>query len=92
MGAVVKMADRRKQSGPWAELGFETEREMLVHDLKTVTARIESPATQGSAISGLMNQKAALIKQIRDLDTPKDGKAGSTRATIELVPFDPDAI
>lgn len=92
MGAVVNMADHRKPTGPWSELGFESEREMLVHDLKVVVGRIESPATQGSAISGLMNQKAALVKQIRDLDSLKVTGSGSARASIELVPFDPDGI
>lgn len=54
---------------PWGALGFDSERDMLLDDLKTLDARIKSPATTATAVAALSKRKQELFEQIKMLDS-----------------------
>ncbi len=76
MGAVTNLDEYRKSTEPvidpatpWGALGFLTERDMLLDDLKTVQARIKSGKDTGTAIKALLVEKREIMSQLRDLDS-----------------------
>jgi len=70
MGNVVRM---KRKNGPvpvtpWGSLGFESKREMLLDDLKTLNKRIKDPGTTATAVSSLSKRKQEIFEQIKQLD------------------------
>lgn len=59
-------------SSPWGSLGFLTEREMLLDDLKTLDQRIKSPNTTATAVAALSKRKQEVFEQIKHLDVGDD--------------------
>lgn len=55
-------------STPWGLLGFDTERDMLLDDLKTIAERIKSPTTTATAVAALSKRKQEIFEQIKALD------------------------
>ena len=53
---------------PWGALGFLTERDMLLDDLKALDQRIKSPATTATAVAALSKRKQEVFEQIKHLD------------------------
>lgn len=57
---------------PWGMLGFETERDMLLDDLRVLAERIKSPSTTATAVAALSKRKQEVFEQIKMLDTADD--------------------
>lgn len=57
---------------PWGALGFDSEREMLLDDLKTLSERIKSPTTTATAVAALSKRKQEVFEQIKALDSGDD--------------------
>ena len=57
---------------PWGALGFESERDMLIDDLKTLVDRIKSPSTTATAVAALSKRKQDVFEQIKQLDAGDD--------------------
>lgn len=57
---------------PWKALGFDSERDMLIDDLKTLSDRIKSPATTATAVAALSKRKQEVFEQIKALDVAED--------------------
>lgn len=70
---VITMRQRKDEQPevvtPWAALGFATERDMLLDDLKTLDGRIKSPATTATAVAALSKRKQEVFEQIKHLDS-----------------------
>jgi hypothetical protein len=56
----------------WGALGFESERDMLLDDLKTLAERIKSSSTTATAVAALSKRKAEIFEQIKMLDAEAD--------------------
>lgn len=56
----------------WGALGFDSERDMLLDDLKTLDQRIKSPATTATAVAALSKRKQEVFEQIKQLDSGDD--------------------
>lgn len=72
---VISMPKREEpasQVTPWGLLGFDTEREMLLDDLKALNARVKDPATPAHAIAALSKRKTEVLDQIKALDVDDD--------------------
>lgn len=54
---------------PWGALGFESERDMLLDDLRTLADRIKSPATTATAVAALSKRKMEIFEAIKSLDS-----------------------
>lgn len=57
---------------PWGILGFKSERDMLLDDLKTLSERIKSPTTTATAVAALSKRKQEVFEQIKALDSGDD--------------------
>lgn len=57
---------------PWGALGFDSERDMLLDDLKTLSERIKSPSTTATAVAALSKRKQEVFEQIKALDSGDD--------------------
>lgn len=57
---------------PWAALGHETERDMLLDDLRVLAERIKSPTTTATAVAALSKRKQEVFEQIKQLDSGDD--------------------
>jgi hypothetical protein len=74
MGKVVRMSNqppapaKPDPTSPWGALGFLTERDMLIDDLKTLDQRIKSPNTTATAVAALSKRKQEVFEQIKALD------------------------
>lgn len=53
---------------PWGALGFETERDMLIDDLRTLAERIRAASTTATAVAALSKRKQEVFEQIKLLD------------------------
>lgn len=56
----------------WGALGFESERDMLLDDLRTLSDRIKSPTTTATAVAALSKRKQEVFEQIKQLDAGDD--------------------
>ena len=76
--AARKSALRAVQPGdvpvvtPWAALGFESERDMLLDDLMTLSERVKSASTTATAVAALSKRKQEVFEQIKALDSGDD--------------------
>lgn len=59
-------------STPWGSLGFLTERDMLLDDLKVLDGRIKSSSTTATAVAALSKRKQEVFEQIKHLDMDGD--------------------
>lgn len=57
---------------PWGALGFDSERDMLLDDLRTLSERIKSSATTATAVAALSKRKQEVFEQIKQLDSGGD--------------------
>lgn len=57
---------------PWGMLGFDTERDMLLDDLRVLAERIKSPTTTATAVAALSKRKQEVFEQIKQLDAGDD--------------------
>lgn len=57
---------------PWGALGFDSERDMLLDDLRTLSDRIKSPTTTATAVAALSKRKQEVFEQIKALDSGDD--------------------
>lgn len=57
---------------PWGALGFATERDMLIDDLKTLDDRIKAGSTTATAVAALSKRKQEVFEQIKMLDADDD--------------------
>jgi hypothetical protein len=80
VGAVVNMPKRGKPKvdplTPWGALGFLTERDMLLDDLKELSQRIKSPQTTATAVAALSKRKHEVFEQIKQLDSDDNDPDG----------------
>lgn len=68
---AVKPGDKPSVT-PWGSLGFDTERDMLLDDLRTLSERIKSPTTTATAVAALSKRKQEVFEQIKQLDTDEN--------------------
>ena len=57
---------------PWGTLGFDSERDMLLDDLRTLSERIKSPTTTATAVAALSKRKQEVFEQIKQLDSDEN--------------------
>lgn len=57
---------------PWKALGFDSERDMLIDDLKTLDGRIKAATTTATAVAALSKRKQEVFEQIKALDAGDD--------------------
>lgn len=57
---------------PWGALGFKSERDMLIDDLRALDQRIKSPSTTATAVAALSKRKQEVFEQIKLLDVGDD--------------------
>jgi hypothetical protein len=71
---VISMPKREEPAptAPWAVLGFKTERDMLLDDLRELSQRIKSPTTTATAVAALSKRKQEVFEQIKALDSGDD--------------------
>lgn len=69
---VISLRGGKETTPPWKELGFDSERDMLIDDLKNLDRRIKSPDTAAHAISALSKRKQEVYEQIKLLDSGVD--------------------
>lgn len=72
MGNVVSMPTRPPTvdpSTPWGALGFLSERDMLIDDLKTIDQRVKAPNTTATAVAALSKRKKEIFEQIVQYDS-----------------------
>lgn len=71
-GNVISMHSRPAEvdpQTPWGSLGFLTERDMLLDDLKVLDRRIKSESTTATAVAALSKRKQEIFEQIKLLDS-----------------------
>ena len=71
-GKVIPMKKGKKAKeavAPWSALGFDSERDMLLDDLRTLSERIKSPKTTATAVAALSKRKQEVFEQIKLLDS-----------------------
>ena len=56
----------------WGALGFASERDMLIDDLKELNQRIKSSTTTATAVAALSKRKQEVFEQIKALDAGDD--------------------
>lgn len=71
-GKVISMPNLALMKAPWEALGFDTERDMLIDDLKVLDRRIKSEATTATAVAALSKRKQEVYEQIKGLDSGDD--------------------
>jgi hypothetical protein len=57
---------------PWGALGFASERDMLIDDLRTLDDRIKAGSTTATAVAALSKRKQEVFEQIKMLDAADD--------------------
>ena len=57
---------------PWGALGFNSERDMLIDDLRTLDRRIKAAETTATAVAALSKRKQEVFEQIKALDAAED--------------------
>lgn len=57
---------------PWGALGFESERDMLIDDLRVLDRRIKAAETTATAVAALSKRKQEVFEQIKSLDSSDD--------------------
>jgi hypothetical protein len=78
MGKVLSMPPKQEDppqldpNTPWGSLGFLTERDMLIDDLKVLDRRIKSESTTATAVAALSKRKQEVFEQIKHLDMGGD--------------------
>lgn len=78
MGKVLTMPPKQEDppkldpATPWGSLGFLTERDMLIDDLKVLDRRIKSESTTATAVAALSKRKQEVFEQIKHLDSGED--------------------
>lgn len=76
MAQVISMRKRdtppTPPTSPWATLGFDTERDMLLDDLKALDKRLKNAETPAHAIAALSKRKHEVLDQIKLLDAGDD--------------------
>ncbi|OBG32414.1 hypothetical protein A5671_07730 [Mycolicibacter heraklionensis] len=76
MSKVIPMKRKNEEPpavvAPWSALGFATERDMLLDDLKALDQRIKSPSTTATAVAALSKRKQEVFEQIKALDSGDD--------------------
>ena len=65
-------ADEKPPATPWQALGFQSERDMLLEDLRLLAERIKSPNTTATAVAALSKRKQEVFEQIKRLDAGDD--------------------
>ena len=68
----TRESDPPEVATPWGMLGFASEREMLLDDLKTLAQRIKAPETTATAVAALSKRKQEIFEQIKQLDSGDD--------------------
>jgi hypothetical protein len=68
-GKVISMPGLTLVQSPWEALGFDTERDMLLDDLKVLDRRIKSESTTATAVAALSKRKQEVFEQIKMLDS-----------------------
>ena len=68
---AVKPGDKPPVT-PWGSLGFASERDMLLDDLRTLSECIKSPTTTATAVAALSKRKQEVFEQIKALDSGDD--------------------
>ena len=75
-GQLIAMPKRENETvaqvDPWGALGFASERDMLIDDLRTLDQRIKSPTTTATAVAALSKRKQEVFEQIKLLDAGED--------------------
>lgn len=69
---AVTADDKPELLTAWGALGFESERDMLLDDLRTLSERIKSPSTTATAVAALSKRKQEVFEQIKQLDSGDD--------------------
>lgn len=78
MSKVIAMPKRTTEPPPvspptpWSALGFSSERDMLLDDLKTLDQRIKSSSTTATAVAALSKRKQEVFEMIKSLDSGDD--------------------
>ena len=72
MARVIPIRGKKDVVSPWEALGFESERDMLIADLKNLDQRIKAADTAAHAISALSKRKQEVYEQIKLLDSGVD--------------------
>lgn len=68
----TRESDPPKLTTAWGALGFESERDMLIDDLKALDRRIKSDSTTATAVAALSKRKQEVFEQIKLLDAAED--------------------
>ncbi|MGV0805799.1 hypothetical protein [Mycolicibacterium setense] len=75
---VIAMPKRKDEppaddlTTPWGALGFASERDMLIDDLRTIAERIRASSTTATAVAALSKRKQEIFEQIKILDAGDD--------------------
>lgn len=69
---AVTPDEKPAQVTAWGSLGFDSERDMLLDDLRTLSERIKSPTTTATAVAALSKRKQEVFEQIKQLDEGDD--------------------
>lgn len=74
---VIPMPSRDKTPSPdtdtaWGALGYESERAMLIDDLRNLDRRIKDSQTTATAVAALSKRKQEVFEQIKMLDAGDD--------------------
>jgi hypothetical protein len=73
---VIAMPTRESDppavTSAWGALGFASERDMLIEDLRMLDQRIKNPATTATAVAALSKRKQEVFEQIKALDAAED--------------------
>lgn len=65
-------APSKDMTTAWGALGFESERDMLIDDLRTLDSRIKAASTTATAVAALSKRKQEVFEQIKLLDAGDD--------------------
>lgn len=69
---AVAPDEKAPPTSPWAALGFDSERDMLLDDLRVLDRRIKSETTTATAVAALSKRKQEVFEQIKHLDSGDD--------------------
>ena len=70
--SIATEATPAPPKSPWGELGFASERDMLLDDFVELNRRIKSPTTTATAVAALSKRKQEVLEQIKHLDAGDD--------------------
>lgn len=69
---VISMRTKAEVQEPWALLGFESERDMLLDDLRALEKRLKSADTPAHTVAALSKRKYEVLDHIKALDSGDD--------------------